>query len=228
MTPRSGMTASSPGALRMRRSRERRRQGDVMVTLKVGPNMTANLANLGWLPAPDRVDKDTIARALAGLIDHAITMRVTPSTGIEGVRVTPLRVTPRPLAIGLDESGGLSPKLKTAFERAGPHDLGLEPVQPGEVLGEGDVVVGIVEDKPPEAQPCDRVDTADIDVEHAELARLEPSEAQPWAEPTQPFEGDPAWLWGKRMTLWQRWRMWVPEWGPRPDQNGCLAPDYVL
>jgi hypothetical protein len=80
MTPRSGMTAPSPGALRMRRSRERRRQGDVMVRLEVSPSATADLVALGWLPAPDRVDKDALARALVGLIDRALTMYVTPST----------------------------------------------------------------------------------------------------------------------------------------------------
>jgi hypothetical protein len=45
-------------------SRERRRQGDVIVKLEIGPNMTADLADLGWLPAPDRVDKNAFARAL--------------------------------------------------------------------------------------------------------------------------------------------------------------------
>jgi hypothetical protein len=84
MTPRSEMGAPSLATLRMRRSRERRRQGDVMVSLKVGPKITGDLADLGWLPAPDRIDKDTIALTLAGLVDHAITMRVTPQTGIEG------------------------------------------------------------------------------------------------------------------------------------------------
>jgi hypothetical protein len=201
----------TPGAERMRLSRERRRQGDVMVSLKVGPNMTANLAELGWTPTSDRIDKDTIARALAELIDHAIKMRVTPG----------------PLAVGLDKCAGLSPKLGTQFERGGPHDLGLGPVQPGEVLGEVDVLAGVVEDKPPAVQPCDRVDTPDIVVEHAELSRLEPCEAQPWAERTQPFEVESARLWGQRLTLWQRWRMWAPEWGPRPDQDGCQAPDYL-
>jgi hypothetical protein len=46
MTPRSGMTAPSAAALRMRRSRERRRQGDAMVSLDVGPNAIADLADL--------------------------------------------------------------------------------------------------------------------------------------------------------------------------------------
>jgi hypothetical protein len=61
MTPRSAMTAPSPAALRMRRSRERRRQGDIIVKLDVGANMAADLVALGWVPAPDRVDKDTLA-----------------------------------------------------------------------------------------------------------------------------------------------------------------------
>jgi hypothetical protein len=77
MTPRLRMTAPSPAALRMRRSRERRRQGDVIVNLEIGPNMTADLADLGWLPAPDHVDKDALAPALIELIERAIEVRVT-------------------------------------------------------------------------------------------------------------------------------------------------------
>jgi hypothetical protein len=47
MTPRSGMTAPSPAALGMRRSRERRRRGAVIVKLEIGPNMTTDLVALG-------------------------------------------------------------------------------------------------------------------------------------------------------------------------------------
>jgi hypothetical protein len=234
MTPRSGMTAPSPGALRMRRSRERRRQGDVMVTLKVGPNMTANLANLDWLPAPDRVDKDTIARALAGLIDHAITMRVTPSAGIEGVRVAPLRVTPEPIAVGLDESAGRSPKLRKPFELGGRHVLELGRAQPGQVFREADAVEHTVDDKPREVKPFGGTDTAphgssSADVpEDTKLSQFEQPGAQPSAEPIWPFEVESAGLWGQRLPLYKRWKIWAPEWGPRPDQEGCLAPDYLL
>jgi hypothetical protein len=64
--------------------------------------------------------------------------------------------------------------------------------------------------------------------EHAELSHPEPPGAQPWADTTQPFEVDPASLWGPRLSLWLRWRMWMSEWGPRPDQDGCLVPDYLL
>jgi hypothetical protein len=229
MTPRSGMSAPSPATLRMRRSRERQRQGDVIVKLEIGPNMTTDLVALGWLPAPDRVDKDTLARSVVALINRAITMRVTPSTGSDGVSVTPMRATARPpVAIGSNENARQSPRLATLGERNGPHGLRLGRVQAGEVLGAADGVAEIVEDKPPEVRPCDGVDTPDIAAEQAEISRLEPSEAQPWAEATQPFEVDPVQLWDQRLTLWLRWRMWMSEWGPRPDQDGCLAPHYLL
>jgi hypothetical protein len=77
------MTVPSSAALRMRRSRERRRQGDMVVSLAVGPSATADLVDLGWLPAPDRGDKDELTRALTELLERAIRARVTPSTGSE-------------------------------------------------------------------------------------------------------------------------------------------------
>jgi hypothetical protein len=229
MTPRSEMGAPSPGALRMRRSRERRRQGDVRVRLQVSPSATADLVALGWLLAPDRVDKDALAPAIVGLIDRALALRVTPSTmESESVCLTPLCVTAGPIAIGSDENARQSPRLATLGERDDPHALGLERVQPGEVLGAADSAAEIVEDKPQEVQPCDGVDTPDIAAEQAELSCLEPSEAQPGPEPMQPFEVDPASLWGPRLSLYRDRRMWLPKWGPRPDQDGCQAPDYLL
>jgi hypothetical protein len=83
MTPRSEMIAPSAAALRMRRCRERRRQGDAIVNLEIGPNMIADLADLGWL-RPDRVDKDALARALIELIERAIEVRVTPAPSSQG------------------------------------------------------------------------------------------------------------------------------------------------
>jgi hypothetical protein len=200
------MTALSPAALRMRRSRERRRRGGVMVRLEVASGATADLVTLGWILEPDRGDKDALARALAGLINQAIAMRVTPSTTeSEDVCFAPLRVTPGQIAVGFDESAGLSLKLGTFSKRDVAQGLGLGLVELGEVLGVADGATENVEDKPPEAQ----------------LSRLEPSE-------TQPFEVDPVDLWVPRLTLWQRRRIWAPEWGPRPDQDGCLAPDDLL
>jgi hypothetical protein len=193
-----------------------------MVRLQVSPSATADLVALGWLPAPDRVDKDALALALVGFIKRALTMRLTPSTmESESVCFTPLHVTAGPIAIGSDENAPQSPRLAPLGERDGPHGLGGGRVQPGEVLGAAE----IVEDKPPEVQPFDGVDTPDIAAEQAEISRLEPSEAQPWAEATQPLEVDPAQLWDQRLALWLRWRMWMSDWGPRPDQDGCLVPD---
>ena len=81
------MTVPSSAALRMRRSRDRRRQGDVIVSIDIGPKVTADLVGLGWLPAPDRGDKDALTRALIDLIERAIRARVTPSTGSEEGKV---------------------------------------------------------------------------------------------------------------------------------------------
>ncbi|HKM69585.1 MAG TPA: hypothetical protein VJX94_05865 [Stellaceae bacterium] len=222
------MGAPSAATLRMRKSRERRRQGDMIVKLEIGPNMTTDLVALDWLATPDRVDKDALARVLVGLINRAITMRVTPSTGLDGVSVMPMRATAGPIAIGSDENARQLPRLATLGERDRPHGLGLGRVQPGEVLGAADGAAEVVEDKPPEVQPFDGVDTPDIAAEQAEISRLKPSEAQPSAEAIQPLEVDPAQLWDQRLALWLRWRMWMSQWGPRPDQDGCLVPDYLL
>jgi hypothetical protein len=131
MTLRSGMTAPAPGTLRMRRSRERRRQGDVIVKLEIGPNMTADLVVLGWLPAPDRVDKDALALALVGFIKRAITMRVTPSTmESESVCFTPLDVTAGPIAIGSDENARNRRGSQRLPSGAAHRDLALGVLSP--------------------------------------------------------------------------------------------------
>jgi hypothetical protein len=221
------MIAPSPGALRMRRSRERRRHGAVMVRLEVSPSATADLVALGWL-APDRVDRDAVSSALGGLINRAITVRATPLTGSDGVSVTPMCATKGPIAIEYDEGTRMSARLAMPAERGGPQGSSLGSVEPDEVRG----AAGIADDK----LSWDRVDTgpppaspfADMVAEHAEISRPEPPEAQAWAEPTQPFEVDLAQLWGPRLFLWLRRGIWAPGWGPRPSQDGCLVPDYLL
>jgi hypothetical protein len=75
------MTAPSLAAVRMRRTRERRRQGDVIMSVEVGPKVIADLTELGWLPVRDCFDKDTLTRALIKLVERAIRARVNPSTG---------------------------------------------------------------------------------------------------------------------------------------------------
>ena len=77
------MTAPSLAAVRMRRTRERRRQGDVIVSVDVGPKVTADLVELGWLPAPD-CDKDALSHALIDLIERALEVRVGPALGSPG------------------------------------------------------------------------------------------------------------------------------------------------
>ena len=75
----------TPGAERMRLSRERRRQGDRVVSLEVGSRVIANLVASGWLPdGPDRADNDALNQAVSKLIDRAIELRVTPSAGTSG------------------------------------------------------------------------------------------------------------------------------------------------
>ena len=73
------MTAPSPAAVRMRRTRERRRHGDAIVSLELRPKVTADLVGLCWLPAPDRGDKDAFTGTLIKLIERAIEVRVTPA-----------------------------------------------------------------------------------------------------------------------------------------------------
>jgi len=188
----------------------------VKVSLEVASGATTDLVALGWLTSSDHVDKDGLARAVVGLVERAIAMRVTPSTESEGTYSIPVHAATGPLiAIGSAQIARQLPRLGTVAERGGPEELSLGG-GPGELLGAAE----IVEDKPPEAQRFDGGD------------RAPPSTASPFAdttaEPTQPFEVDPAELWGPRLDLYQRWRIWAPGWGPRPDQVGCLAPDYLL
>jgi hypothetical protein len=42
------------------------------VNLEIGPNMTGDLADLGWLAEPNHADKGGIARALTGLVERAM------------------------------------------------------------------------------------------------------------------------------------------------------------
>ena len=74
----------SPEASRMRRSRARRRRGETIVTLEVGPVMISSLLALGWLPEGDRADKGAVAHALTQLAERALWANVTPSAGSQG------------------------------------------------------------------------------------------------------------------------------------------------
>ena len=200
------------GALRMRRSRECRKQGHVKASLEVASGATTDLVALGWLTCPDRVDKDALACATRAY--RAGNRDVCNTLGGVGGRLLHTRSRHRGFAHRLKLLRQL-PSLETVAEGGGPQELSLGG-GPSEVLGAAE----IVEDKPPGARPFDEVDPAP------------PSTTSPFAdtaaEPTQPFEVDSVEFWGPRLDSYQRWRIWAPEWGPRPDQDGCLAPDCLL
>ena len=171
------------GALRMRRSRECRRQGHVKASLEVASGATTDLVALGWLTCPDRVDKDALACA---------------TWAYRAGNRCPAVAEPR------NSRRGRRPPATQPWGRP----------------QRGSRCSRIVDDKPPGARPFDEVDPAP------------PSTTSPFAdtaaEPTQPFEVDSVEFWGPRLDSYQRWRIWAPEWGPRPDQDGCLAPDCLL
>jgi hypothetical protein len=70
----------SSGAERTRRWRERRRQGVVVVSFDVAPDVTARLIRSGWLDATKRGDKEAIATALIELAGKATELEVTPAS----------------------------------------------------------------------------------------------------------------------------------------------------
>jgi len=74
----------SPEASRMRRSRARRRRGERIVALEVGPALISGLVALGWLPEDERDDKGAVAHALTQLAERALWANVTPSAGSQG------------------------------------------------------------------------------------------------------------------------------------------------
>jgi hypothetical protein len=91
----------------MRRSRQRARRGDVIVSLEVGPKVTADLVDLGWLPAPD-CDKEALTHALIDLIERALEVRVGPALGSPGkisfmLEIQRARSTPWSRLVGSEE-----------------------------------------------------------------------------------------------------------------------------
>jgi len=70
----------SLGAERTRRWRERRRQGVVVVSFDVAPDVTAKLIGLGWLDPNKRDDKEAIATVLIEVAEKATELEVTPAS----------------------------------------------------------------------------------------------------------------------------------------------------
>ncbi len=141
MNRASAVSAPSAAAARMRKSRERRRQGDVIVSLKVGSSEISDLVSLGLMPATVRADKDALCGALIELIKQAIALRVTPSsTASEGTRLALLCATPGPSVTECDEDARLPPRVGI-FSK------------PAEALGATAAAAEIVEDHPPVHRP---------------------------------------------------------------------------
>jgi hypothetical protein len=181
----------SPAAERMRAFRARRRQGIVIARVRIAPETIANLIRLGWLDAADRGDNAAVTQALSDLIEQTIAMRVTRSTGSEGVCYAPLRATDGTIATEIGINAQLSSSLGPPGEHAGTRGLDLQ-----------NGATEIVEDNPPGAKPS--------------------------AALIEPYEIDPIELWVPRLDLFTRARIWAPEWGPRPGQVDCAAPEQLL
>lgn len=45
---------------------------------------------------------------------------------------------------------------------------------------------------------------------------------------TPPPPPDEAELWSKRLNRWRGQKLWMPAWGPRPGQDGCQVPPYLM
>jgi hypothetical protein len=80
-TAATSQQSPSPSAVRMRRARERRRQGGSIVSLEVGSGAIANLIALGWLSEPEHGNRGAITYALVEMIKWAIQARVTSPSG---------------------------------------------------------------------------------------------------------------------------------------------------
>jgi hypothetical protein len=77
--------ATSPGAERTRKSRERRKRGGVLIEFEVVGTALDQLIALGWLPANGRGDKAAITTALIELADRAL------AVGLRQIMISALR-----------------------------------------------------------------------------------------------------------------------------------------
>jgi len=62
----------SPGAARMRRLRERRREGKVCFPIELDPTEIAGLVELRWLPASRRDDHTAVKNAFRRFVGYAL------------------------------------------------------------------------------------------------------------------------------------------------------------
>lgn len=73
----SGRISMTASALRQRRSRARKRNGELVVSAIVKPAAIETLIEVGRLPAWSADDRAAIARAIEGLLDDLETVTFT-------------------------------------------------------------------------------------------------------------------------------------------------------
>ena len=72
------MMLPTTSAERMRRLRERRREGAVVVSVEIEPEAIAELQRLGWLAPWQRSDPEAVADAVLALESRAIGIGLRP------------------------------------------------------------------------------------------------------------------------------------------------------
>jgi hypothetical protein len=78
--------------------------------------------------------------------------------------------------------------------------------------------------------PGEHAGTRGLDLQNGatEIVEDNPPGAKPSAALIEPYEIDPIELWVPRLDLFTQARIWAPEWGPRPGQVDCAAPEQLL
>jgi hypothetical protein len=73
-TVATSQQSPSPAALRMRRLRERRRQGTVRFAIELDPRYISGLVELKWLPGSQRDDRAAVLNAFCRFVEYALDM----------------------------------------------------------------------------------------------------------------------------------------------------------
>jgi hypothetical protein len=77
-SPTASPAIQSRSAERMRRARNRKRQGAAMVNFLIGADAVRSLIELGWLVPERRGDRDAVRSAVIQLAARALALRIRP------------------------------------------------------------------------------------------------------------------------------------------------------
>ena len=103
----------NPGSARMRRSRERRRQGIVLLKkIEIGPDLTSALVEFGWLHESQRQDEGAVSDAIGALTYASL------NAGIKPIQ-TGKALVPVALEAIQEAAGWLKPGTPITAETAG-------------------------------------------------------------------------------------------------------------